>query len=157
MFQTASYRCEHTEYHEHHNFTASQIHKFTNLRFTSLRLHKFTNSQIHDSQVYDFTTSHLASHISDLGSWLVIFGQLTHFTSSQLHDFTTPQLHNSTTLRLHHFTKIPQQMLGLFFIFSEEWFCTLRWVNQSVLFSWARGLRMHGFSFVWLSNVSWIF
>jgi len=77
-----------------HNFTASQIHKFTNSRFTSLRLHnlashishhhiitsphhhiitsprlhKFTNSQIHDSQVYDFTTSHLASHISDLGS-----------------------------------------------------------------------------------------
>ena len=35
---------------------------------THHQLYDFTNSQIHDSQLYDFTTSHLASHISDLGS-----------------------------------------------------------------------------------------
>ena len=72
-----------------------------------------------------------------------------HFrTTSRLYYSTTSQLYDSTTSRLHHFTKIPQQMLGLFFILSEEWFCVLQWVNQSVLFSWARGLRMHGFSSV---------
>ncbi len=75
------------------------------------------------------------------------------FILSFSHNFTTLLLHNFTTLRLHNFTPSPFHKntpanARAFFILSEEWFCTLRWVNQSVLFSWARGLRMHGFSFV---------
>ena len=61
--------------------------------------------------------------------------------------------HNFTTLLLHNFTPSPFHKntpanARAFFILSEEWFCALQWVNQSVLFSWARGLRMYGFSFV---------
>ena len=69
-----------------------------------------------------------------------------HFrTTSRLYDSTTAQLHNFTPSPFHKNTPANARA---FFILSEEWFCALQWVNQSVLFSWARGLRMHGFSFV---------
>ena len=46
-----------------------------------------------------------------------------HFrTTSRLYYSTTSQLYDSTTSRLHHFTKIPQQMLGLFLFFRRNGF-----------------------------------
>ena len=38
------------------------------------------------------------------------------------HFRTTSRLYYSTTSRLHHFTKIPQQMLGLFLFFRRNGF-----------------------------------
>ena len=38
------------------------------------------------------------------------------------HFRTTSRLYDSTASRLHHFTKIPQQMLGLFLFFRRDGF-----------------------------------
>lgn len=76
------------------NFYSFKKRKSSNEFYSARKKERFIVSFSHNfttPQLYYSTASQL--HILHLGSLLLIFGQLRHFTSSQLHDFTTPQLY----------------------------------------------------------------